>query len=192
MSKDPAQTLPPPHLVAPSQSPPHLVAPSQSPLPLSPITDHPPSPLPLPPLPSASPSPTPSFATTTATQPQPQPQQPQPKFSKLAHNLSLLTDRTRSAREELLRMQSITKELKSQCEIQHQECTSLQSDQVAAKSEVDTLMARIEALAGEKIRIQQKLEELKAENGRLEAFLTAPTGQITDTDDPMLQDAPPA
>ncbi|KAJ3040422.1 hypothetical protein HK097_002559 [Rhizophlyctis rosea] len=144
-------------LLTPQLQPPSSPLPPQSPLPLQDSRQPPSQPLQQP---LQSPSPTPN----------------PPKYSKLAHNLALLSDRTRTAREELSRMQSITKELKSQCEIQHQECTSLQSDQQQAKSEVDTLMARIEALAAEKLRVQQKLDELKTENSRLESFLSVRSG----------------
>ncbi|KAJ3300045.1 hypothetical protein HK104_005041 [Borealophlyctis nickersoniae] len=73
-------------------------------------------------------------------------------------------------------MCNITRELKEQCAIQEKECEDLEADQSRAKGDVDALMKRIEILAGEKIVVQQKLEELKAENARLDAFLQTAKG----------------
>ncbi|KAJ3230063.1 hypothetical protein HDU81_004790 [Chytriomyces hyalinus] len=83
-----------------------------------------------------------------------------PKFNKFSSNISALSERTRLAREELEKMLTVTAELKEQCALQ-----------ALAVGEVESLKKRIESLSGEKTKIESKLEDLRSENARLDAFV---------------------
>ncbi|KAJ3318675.1 hypothetical protein HDU76_000757 [Blyttiomyces sp. JEL0837] len=91
-----------------------------------------------------------------------------PKLSRFAANIAALTERTRLAREELEKMCDVTSQLREQCTLQEKETASLEKEQVAARSEVETMKKRIELLSAEKVKIEAKLEELRAENAKLD------------------------
>lgn len=93
------------------------------------------------------------------------------KLGRLSANISSVTEKTRSAKDELQRMFEITKELRNQCNLQEMECKTLESDQQKIKQEVESVNKRLESLLEEKQRVEQKLEQLRMENAQLEEFL---------------------
>ncbi|ORY47770.1 hypothetical protein BCR33DRAFT_714834 [Rhizoclosmatium globosum] len=68
-------------------------------------------------------------------------------------------------------MLAVTAELKEQCSLQEKEATALEKEQASALSEVEALKKRIEILSGEKTKVEAKLEDLRNENARLDAFV---------------------
>ncbi|KAI9204179.1 uncharacterized protein BJ171DRAFT_408010, partial [Polychytrium aggregatum] len=94
-----------------------------------------------------------------------------PKFTRFIQSMAALTEKTRMGREELEKMVVVTKDLKAQCQAQEAEFESLEAQQKKAKDEVNVLMRRIELLMAEKIKVEQRLEDLRLENNRLDAFL---------------------
>lgn len=68
-------------------------------------------------------------------------------------------------------MAEVTRELRQQCSLQESECVSLDSDQTKIKNEIEGATNRMEVLLLEKKRVEQRLEQLRSENGKLEEFL---------------------
>ncbi|KAI9347014.1 hypothetical protein BDR26DRAFT_855516 [Obelidium mucronatum] len=101
-----------------------------------------------------------------------------PRFTKFANNISALTERTRTAREELEKMLAVTSELKEQCSLQEKETSALEKEQALAVTEVESLKKRIEVLASEKQKIEAKLEDLRNENSRLDQFVKQHEGPV--------------
>ncbi|EGF81865.1 hypothetical protein BATDEDRAFT_23536 [Batrachochytrium dendrobatidis JAM81] len=94
-----------------------------------------------------------------------------PKFQRMVQHIETLLERTKGARHEMERMIQITKELRDQCALQEQECVALEVDQTKVKEEINGLTGRLKTLMSDKISTEQKLEELRLENIKLDAFL---------------------
>eukprot|EP00842_Homolaphlyctis_polyrhiza_P002820 jgi/Hompol1/3539/HPOL_006597-RA len=94
-----------------------------------------------------------------------------PKFHRMIQHIEAITERTQNARTELETMIALTRELKEQCLLQEKECASLEEDRLKIKAEITGLNSRLAALSAEKHQTEAKLDELRSENAKLEAFL---------------------
>ncbi|KAH6569222.1 hypothetical protein BASA60_008284 [Batrachochytrium salamandrivorans] len=94
-----------------------------------------------------------------------------PKLLRMVQHIETLLERTKGARHEMEQMIQITKELRGQCDLQKRECDVLETDQTKVKDEIDGLSSRLQTLMSDKMRAKQKLEELRLENIKLDAFL---------------------
>ncbi|TPX62260.1 hypothetical protein PhCBS80983_g00491 [Powellomyces hirtus] len=99
------------------------------------------------------------------------PQPPAAPPNKLATSIAQLTERTKNARESLTRMMQLTSQLRDQCSLQEAECESLEAEKLRAKEELEAMVRKVEDLLSEKAKVEQRLEEMKNENVRLDAVL---------------------
>nr|KAJ3422858.1 hypothetical protein HK105_005942 [Polyrhizophydium stewartii] len=94
-----------------------------------------------------------------------------PKFQRMVQHIDSLVERTRGVRSEMEQMMQITRELHDQCALQERECAALEGDQAKVKEEIETLTARIQSLMTDKMQTEQRLEELRLENAKLDSYL---------------------
>ncbi|KAI9333541.1 hypothetical protein DFJ73DRAFT_799261 [Zopfochytrium polystomum] len=92
------------------------------------------------------------------------------KRGRFAQNIAALTERTRLARQEIEKMVDVTAQLKEQCAIQEKESAALEAEHLDARAELDALRERIDTLSEDKAKIEQRLQELRAESAKLDAF----------------------
>jgi hypothetical protein len=93
------------------------------------------------------------------------------KLGRLSHNIDAVIEKTTLAREELMRMTEITRELKAQTEIQQEECRTMELDQQHIRQDIESVTKRMEMLLAEKKRVQDRLEAMKDQNNKLQEFL---------------------
>ncbi|KAI8913539.1 hypothetical protein EDD86DRAFT_187572 [Gorgonomyces haynaldii] len=94
-----------------------------------------------------------------------------PKFQKLVQHIDALSDRSLKAREELERMVNVSNELKMQSQNQEKEILLVEEDQRKTRDEVDSLKTKLQFLLAEKEAVEQRLENLRQENSKLETFI---------------------
>lgn len=95
------------------------------------------------------------------------------KFAKLTASITAFSIRIRAAQEELEKASVFTKDLETQCSIQERQCVQLEEEQRAVSDEVGGLVGKIEGMLAERVKIEAKYEELKAENAKLDALIKA-------------------